>query len=339
MKGNISKSKWTKGEKGDPGYTPQIGKDYFTDSDKADIREYINSRIPMPDYEQNDPKRSDYIKNRPFYQYVEEITNETVTISGKCYDVEGQIWGTDKYSPAFVGIKTDKVYQLNLKCYNNDNQLIHEYNTVSTNNAVFTEVDVDGVKLDWYEDGMNIIVNDKSSTEYQEEYPDIANITFYGNWLDISADFADKNVTRIELSITGDFSRVNIKHLDKNFIAKNSISYQHIGDNLQGIFYALGSSTDNDDKCYLEDLRFSNDYGKTEHFVGLNEEGVLYSKTKDSDSGEKKLYATQEYVDGHSGKVELEAKIDTNNVLVVSETSGNKVKALIEDGKLVVSKA
>lgn len=34
-----------KGEKGDPGYTPVIGKDYWTDADKAEVKSYIDNKV------------------------------------------------------------------------------------------------------------------------------------------------------------------------------------------------------------------------------------------------------------------------------------------------------
>ena len=52
MLGAIFETKWvkmdsSKGEKGDPGYTPQKGVDYFTAEDKEELKQEILSKLDV----------------------------------------------------------------------------------------------------------------------------------------------------------------------------------------------------------------------------------------------------------------------------------------------------
>ena len=56
------------GDKGEDGYTPKKGTDYYTEEDKQELIDEIKDEaVVNDDWNQNDETAPDYIKNRPFY--------------------------------------------------------------------------------------------------------------------------------------------------------------------------------------------------------------------------------------------------------------------------------
>ena len=174
--------------------------------------------MAVPDYNQSDSRKADHIKNRPFYDYVEETTNETVTL--KLYSDDSTSWNSylPKATGEYLGLKVGNNYQMSLRCYDSERNLLAEHDTTvaADNNGL-----IDGVCLGWQADGFDIFIWDKSSTDYRNEYPEIFDLLDVWSMVIPDLYIYDGSISFVEIDITGDFSRVMSKLMHKKYIPRD----------------------------------------------------------------------------------------------------------------------
>ncbi len=266
----------------------EVGKDAISDKiaesleDGGTVNEFLKNN--QPDYNQNDETKIDYIKNRPFYEYVEETTNETIA----CEFTLGDFAYSNK--TYFLGLKPGNPYQINLKCYKDDELM----STTEAESKASSVVKGYGVSLTLDTDDYYINIDDKSASAYHNKFPEQFNgiyLSQYWNWVEHEIFVYVDGIDRCVLTITGDFSRVKPKYLPTKFIEEGEICPRHLGNsNIQAILSGLSKGAGNN---WLSSLRLKKD--SVPYILDVDENGLLRTRRENGD-GSTFEYATRDDV-------------------------------------------
>lgn len=187
----------------------------MSNEEKVVVGNPATTTMPVPDYNQNNERKADYIKNRPFYDSIIETENETVVLS---FDGDGDFVDISRGSA--LGLIPNEEYTLSFRGYK-DGVFKEEYcpnpNTCiaeQRNNYVLLDLrDNDDWKITILDTTSSYAMDDVFAGELSPKlFPYLA--TWFESECDSYGVVIKGNFSRVESR------RIGIRHIDVKSLLK-----------------------------------------------------------------------------------------------------------------------
>lgn len=180
----------------------------MSNEEKVVVGNPVATTMPIPDYNQNNERKADYIKNRPFYDSIIETENETVVVM---FDGEGHFTSINRGSA--LGLIPNEEYTISFRGYK-DGIFKEEYRpnpstciAVQRNNYILLDLrDNDDWKITILDTTSSYAMDDVFPGELSSKlFPYLA--TWFDNECDSYGVVIKGNFSRVENR------RINMRHI------------------------------------------------------------------------------------------------------------------------------